>query len=371
MRPDSLSLIRINPKSCVGLAIALLGLILSACSSTTPPAAVPPARLQAGLMADAASKLTTAENWSAAARQWKQTAERFAVLNDSISQAAALHNLALAQRELYQIRSAQSNLVTAAALNIETGQTNAWWRNQIALIQLAQENLIPDLAKSLSLQFSQLSARIASQSDSEVKGLFYNEQGRLFMAQSDYHLASNVFQLADLAFASIKHQAGAAAVAENTALLLLAQTNWTTSFQVRAKALKTYEALGDMNGIARCLEGQGETFLKQGSDLDSAEKLLRRAASNFALLHRPCEQCRALEFLVQCLKKQNKPFTTEQSALALSHDSCAALMESAGNTATAREHWLAALDLWASLNQSESVRKAEAGVQRCSHSAPY
>lgn len=321
-------------------------------------------------MADAASKLTTAENWSAAARQWRLTAERFAALNDSISQAAALHNLAQAQRESCQTRSAQSNLLASSALNIEMGQTNSWWRNQMALLQLAQGQLTPDSSPNLGRDFSQLSERIASQTEPEIKGLFYNEQGRWLLRQGDYHQSSNALARADLAFATIQHQTGRAAVAENNARLQLLQSNWTASFQAWAKALKIYEALGEMNGIARALEGQGETFLRQGSDLDSAEKLLRRAASNFAVAHRPFDESQALEFLVECLKKQNKPFAREQSALADANDSCAILMESGENLSKAREHWQTSLQLWHSLNQSEAAKKAEAGIERCSQATP-
>ena len=370
MKTNSRSDSRLNSFSSVGLALALICLLLAACSSTPPPVDLPPARLQAGIMAEAASKLTMSENWAAAARQWRLTAERFAALNDLVSQAAALHNLAQAQRELYGLQSAGSNLLTAAALNIETGQTNAWWRNQIALIQLAGENSIPDLSTNLESHFSQLSDRIASQTDPEIKGLFYNEQARWFLRQSNYIQTSHALQRADLAFATIQHLTGRAAVAENNARLLLVQFNWIASFQEWANALKTYEALGEMNGIARCLEGQGATFLAQGSDLDSAEKLLRRAATNFAMAHRSFEQCRALDSLIDCLKKLNKPVTAEQSDLARAHESCAALMESAGNTSKALEHWRASLHLWESLNQSEAATKAAAAVQRCSRIAP-
>lgn len=370
MKMNSPSAAQIDPSWFACLGMALLCLLLTACSSAPPPAALPPARLQAGIMADAASKLTTAENWFAAARQWRVTAEQFAALNDLVSQAAALHNLAQAQRELYQSQSAQSNLLMAAALNIETHQTNAWWRNQIALIQWTQENSTPESSTNLVQHFSQLSERIDSQSDPEIKGLFYNEQGRWLLHQGDFTHASNAFQRADLAFATIQHEAGQAAVAENNARLFLAQSNWTASFQAWGKVLKTYETLGEMNGIARCLEGQGETFLSQGSYYDSAEKLLRRASSSFALAHRPFDQCRALDSLIDCLKKLNKPVTAEQSDLARAHESCAALLESAGNTSRALEHWQASLHLWQSLNQSEAATKAAAGVQRCSRTPP-
>jgi tetratricopeptide (TPR) repeat protein len=321
-------------------------------------------------MAGAAARLTSVENWSAAARQWRLTAERYAALNDVISQAAALHNLAQAQREMFQTPAAQSNLLMAAALNMETGQTNAWWRNQIALLQWTQENSIPDSSTNLDRQFSQLSERVVSLTDSEIKGLFYNEQGRWFLRQGDYTHASNALQRADLAFAAIQHQTGQAAVAENNARLFLAQSNWTAAFQAWARALNACETLGDMNGIARCLQGQGETFLKQGSDLHSAEKQLRRAASNFALLRRPCDQCHALEILVECLDKLNKPIAAEQSALATTHESCAVLMEAAGNISKAREHWMAALRLWQTLNQPEAAAKVQAAVQRCRQTAP-
>jgi tetratricopeptide (TPR) repeat protein len=369
MRTNLLSKNWIHSSYSTGLSLVLLCLLLAGCSSTPPPAALPAARIQAGIMADAATKLTSVENWSAAARQWRATAERFAALNDLVSQAAALHNLAQAQRELYQSQSAQSNLLMAAALNIEVGQTNAWWRNQIALLQLTQEHSIPVSSTNLDLQFTQLSGRVASLTDSEIKGLFYNEQERWLLRQGDYSHASNALERAELAFAATQYQIGQAAVAENYARLLLAQSNWTASIHAWDKALNTCKMLGDMNGIARSLEGQGETFLKQGNDLDSAEKLLRRASTNFGLARRPFAQCRSLELLIECLAKHNKSITTEQSELATAHESCASLMESAGNLSRAREHWQASLHLWQTLNQSEAATKAEAGVQRCNQTA--
>lgn len=366
MKTGSHSDSQIGPWWFTGMATTCLSLILAACSSTPPPAPVPPARLQAENMASAASKLSSIENWSAAARQWSQTADRFAALNDLVSQAASLHNLAQALRELYHTQSAQSNLLMAASLNLETGQTNAWWRNQITLIQLAQEDLNTVVSTNLERQFSQLSGRIDMLSDSEIKGLFYNEQGRWFLRQNNFVQASNALLHAGQAFASIQNQSGLAAVSENNARLLSTQTNWTISYQGWSKALTIYESLGDMIGIARCLEGQGALFLKQGKDLNAAEKLLKRASSNLTLLHKPFLECRALEQLVECLKKLGKPCSSEQSALASAHDSCAALMESDGNFSRAREHWLASQHLWQSLNQFDAAKKAELGIQRCS-----
>lgn len=361
---------QLDPWCSTGMAMTCLCLILTACSSAPPPAPVPPARLQAENMANAASKLSSIENWSAADRQWSQTAKHFAALNDLVSEAAALHNLAQAQRELYQAHAAHSNYLMAASLNLETGQSNAWWRNQIALIQLGQEDLIPAISTNLESQFSQLSGRMDLLSDLETKGLFYNEQGRWFLRQNDFVGASNALLHADQAFASIQNQSGLAAVSENNALLQSAQTNWTASFQAWATALAIDESLGEMNGIARCLAGQGATLLRQGKDLNSAEKLLKRASSNFALLHEPFEECRSLERLVECLKKLGKPCSSEQSSLASAHDSCATLLESAGNLLKAREHWLASLELWKSLGQSGSAGKAEAGLRRCCPATP-
>jgi hypothetical protein len=75
-------------------------------------------------------------------------ADRFSLLNDRAREAVALHNLAQAEREMDDTTNALKHLTQAASLNERAGRTNAWWRDQIALLQVEAESAQTQALKS-------------------------------------------------------------------------------------------------------------------------------------------------------------------------------------------------------------------------------
>ncbi len=285
------------------MAVFTAFVLLPGCSSTKPVAPVPAAVSQARLQADNAAKLTGAGNWTAAARAWQQTAEDYALLNDRANEAIAWHNLAQAQRELGQTASARTRLEQAAALNLDSGRTNEWWRNQIVLLQIErqdQENAAVE--KRLAL----LTPLAISLSAAELRGLFLNELGLWQMRQSDMVHAEAAFRQAEQAFLKANHAPGLAAVLANRAQWALAQGRPIEALAVWRSALSRYESLADARGIALCLAGLGRAQLAVGTALDQAESHLRRAAENYRRLNLKPERIATLKALLECLDLEKK-----------------------------------------------------------------
>src|SRR3989440_3214017 len=151
----------------------LLCLALPGCRSAPPPAPPPPAVSMAERAEQQALKISSQDqNWPAAARAWQLAADRYALLNDVPRQAMALHNLAQAERQTGQIAKAGENLEQASKLNEHIGNTNQWWRNQIALLQIEAESKQIDQLKSRFEKLLPLAAQIR---DRSITGLFLNE----------------------------------------------------------------------------------------------------------------------------------------------------------------------------------------------------
>jgi tetratricopeptide (TPR) repeat protein len=289
---------------CLGsksLAVFATFILISGCSSTKPVAPAPVAVSQARLQADNAAKLTGAGNWTAAARAWQQTAEGYALLNDRANEAIAWHNLAQAQRELGQTAEARTRLEQAAALNLELGRTNEWWRNQIALLQIERQDQESAAAEKRLARLTPLANALSAP---ELRGLFLNELGLWQMRQHEMVPAEATFRQAEQAFLKANHAPGLAAVLANRAQLALAQARPLEALALWRSALTRYESLADARGIAFCLAGLGRAQLAAGTALDQAESNLRRAADNYRRLNLKPERIATLQVLVECLDRE-------------------------------------------------------------------
>ncbi len=335
------------------------------CKSAPPPAPVPEARRQAQLTAASAAKLSQVQNWNGAARQWELAGNQFATLEDLTNEAVALHNEAQARSELGNASRAQQLLEQAAALNREIGNTNEWWRNQIALLQLESQT---QQETTLSNRFDHLDRVLPTLTPKELRGLFYNELGQWKLQRGDLSQAEDAFRQAESAFTQCNSKEGLAAIMANRALLWTAQTNYPAALREWTRSLHAYEALADPQGIARALAGLGTTRLGSGQDLPQAERDLRRAAHNYETLNQPAERIRVLQSLVACLKAQHKPLAPEQAELAQAHEANATRLETAAQWKAARAQWQASADLWGELDRAEARQKALEGVKRCTRS---
>jgi len=288
------------------LSPLLLALVLlCGCRSAPPPAPVPAARLQAMRVAENAARLSQAENWTAAIFEWQTAADRFALLNDRTNEAVAWHNLGQAQRETGDYQPAHIALERASAMNRALGLTNAWWRNQLALIQL-EDALGNTNGAAARIQLLQ-----ANRAPDNLQGYFLNELGRHQSDAGEFSAAQSSLNQARQAFERTQDQPGLAAIAVNRALLSVRQKQYSPALAEWQRARSVYETLADPLGIARTLLGEGQTLLEAGLDPLKAEALLRHAARNYATLHHPREQERALASLIDCLRAQAKPVDQE------------------------------------------------------------
>ena len=296
-------------EALLSVVLLVAVLFLPGCSSTPPPAPVPAARLQAMRVAENAARLSQAENWTAAVLEWQTAADRFALLNDRANEAVAWHNLGQARRETGDHQAALVALERASAMNQALGLTNAWWRNQIALIQLE------DAQGNTNGADARLKILLVRQAPEGLQGYFLNELGRHRSDAGDFSAAEPSLNQARRVFEQGKDQPGLGAVAVNRAVLLSREKQYSAAVDEWHRARSVYEALADARGITATLLGEGQTLLATGQDLPQAEELLRHAARNYATLRRPRDQQRALEGLIACLKAQSKPADPEKSRL--------------------------------------------------------
>jgi tetratricopeptide (TPR) repeat protein len=283
-------------------ALLLLSLGFAGCTSTPPPASVPPLAAEAQRQAQTAGELSQMQNWPAAVRAWQQTADLYALLNDRPHEAAAWHNLAQAKSELGAYAEARSILEHAAVLNLETKNTNQWWRNQIALLQV--EAKVEPL--SLDQRFTQLELVFSGLASPELRGYYLNELGLWQLRQRKFAAAEAAFQQAETSFGHDRNPLNLAVVEANYAWLRECQTNFIAARNQWQQALDRFEAMADARGIAAALAGLGRVALAEKQDYSSAERYLRRAVQNYRLLRMHTELTATLVSLRDCLTAQNK-----------------------------------------------------------------
>lgn len=250
-----------------------------------------------------AAKLSEAGNWSAATRQWSETADLYFLLNDRTNAAIALHNLGQAYRGADDLTSADSMLTQAAKLNEELGRREEWFRNYIALAQVAAAAGNTNAAVE---RMETLSRRVGEMNDPELKGLFHNELGLLRLEQNRFSEAAEALQRAGKYFEDDRDKYGAATVLANQGRLYERQRNFPAAMDAWQAALGLFETLAHPLGITRSLAGLGRTLLLAEQDLAKAEDFLRRAARNFQTLKRQRELEETQSLLAKCLKAQGK-----------------------------------------------------------------
>lgn len=343
---------------------ALLVTMILGCRTAPPPPPVPAARQQAQLIAQSALALSQQANWTAAEREWARAADRFAALNDRVQEAVALHNLAQAQRQLGRLLSARDQFERAARINQSTGQTNAWWRNQLALVQL-EPDLDPPVSPAPRLDA--LSALLPALTDPRLRGLFLNDLGRQQLRQGEIPAAETTLRHALETFRAAAWPAGVAAATANLADTQLAQNQFEPAYASWTTALRLFEQAADLQGIALAMEGLGRTRLAEARNLPQAEDWLRRAARGYHHIHRTLDRIRVLESLFLCLQQQQHPIVFVQQELAEAHESAAAFWEAAESHPRALRHWQAAASLSSDISDAAALDRAQAGIQRCSN----
>jgi len=286
------------------LIIVTLGLALVAgCRSAKPPPPAPMHVEEAQRAATQAAKFSEEENWPAATQQWKLAADLYFLLNDRTNAAVALHNLGEADRQTGNWKAADEALSDAARINEELGRRKEWFRNYLALAQVAANAGNTNAAAE---RLEALSKRVGEIGDSQLKGTFHNEIGLWRLEQRRFSEAAEALGRAGNYFSEAKDRYGAATVLANEAKLYERQGNYPAAMDGWQAALVQFEALAHPAGIAHSLVGLGRTLLVAGQDLPKAEDLLRRAVRNYQILKKPKELTEAQALLAKCLKAEGK-----------------------------------------------------------------
>jgi tetratricopeptide (TPR) repeat protein len=235
---------------------------------------------QADRLARQAADVLAAENWTAAAQAWERSARRYQLLNQLTNLAVAWHNEGVARRELGELTEARRLLERAAMLNDELGETNAWWRNQISLLQLEQVSA----PRNAVQRFNLIQGARLSPSDPELVALLAHEEARLALTQGRLQDAAAALDRAEAGFEAVNHRKGRAAVTVTRARLYRQQGDLGESEQAWRSALEQYEAMAYPRGITVGLAGLGSCLAAQGDRLGEAASLLERAIDNFRSL---------------------------------------------------------------------------------------
>jgi tetratricopeptide (TPR) repeat protein len=244
----------------------------------TPPR--PAALEEGGRLARQAAELQAEGRWNRAAIRWEDAGRQFQLLNQLEAVAIARHNEAVCRDQMGQSEAAHQLLEHAAILNQQLGETTAWWRNQVALLQIENAS---DPARA-SQRLEQLRARSAPAGDPLLEALLAQETARNHLFHGDTDEAWSRAQQALAIFERLGDPAGIAAVNATTARILAARGQFAEAEGIWRIALDQYEALADPKGVAVSLAGLAMSLVAQGGDLGNAKVLLRRALQNLRTL---------------------------------------------------------------------------------------
>lgn len=250
------------------------------CASKPPPPPPPKAWEEANRLAAQATRLQAAGDWTAALAWWDRAARQFRLLNDRTNLAMAWHNEAVAHRALGRPAEALRHLEWAARLNADLGQTQAWWRNQIVLLQVANDAASPEALRTLA----RWDGRPDGLEDGALGAVLLHERARAWMTAGRLDEALKEAERAMAAYERAGDRAGKAAAGVIYAKILRRLGKFTQSATAWSRVLGEFEALGDPRGVAVSLAGWGGSLGDEGKELGKALDLLGRAEANYEAL---------------------------------------------------------------------------------------
>ncbi len=262
------------------LVLAVVGGNVVGCASKPVPPPPPRAWEEAGRLSRQAALLQSNGDWNGALAWWDRAARQYQLLNDRTNLAVAWHNLGVSHRALGQTQEAMADLERASALNEELGLTNAWWRNQIALLQVANDSAQAGRSTRLA-RLDQLPGR---PEDGTLGAILAQERARTWMEEGRLPEALGEAERAVAAFAAVGDRAGRAAAQVTVAKILRRLERFGQAARIWQEALMEFEALGDPRGVAVSLAGWGGCLAAEGRDPALAMDLLKRAEANYRSL---------------------------------------------------------------------------------------
>lgn len=256
--------------------------LLTACGSKPAPPPQPRAAAEAESLARQATRLQAEENWRGAADTWQRAVRQYRLLHREAETALAQHNEAQARRALGQSEPARTLLEAAADTNQALALTNAWWRNQIALLQVDLD-LAPARAGT---RLDALRSRLGELRDQPgLTALFHHEEARLRLAQGRSADAQAALDRAAEMFRALRDEHGLAAIALTRARLLQEQ-NPAQSEAAWRDALSRFESIAYPKGVALALAGLGAALAENPdpSHRRQARAILSQAIANLEAL---------------------------------------------------------------------------------------
>ncbi len=293
------------------VCLLALASFLTGCASRPLPPPPPRAAAEADRLVTQAAKLQREENWAGAADWWQRAGRQYQLLNRPAEVALAQHRQGTCRQALGQPQAALRLLGEASSTNLRLGRTNAWWRNQIALLQL--EN---DQAPSQAIDhLRQLEPQLPTlESEPALLGLVHHESAR---AQIGAGLApASALEAANRAqalFRRARDPAGEAAVRLTRAGILQRQGDLPAATTEWRLALATFEQLGQPRAIATSLAGLGSALTEGDPSNSEGLEILRRARDNFAVL-RMEKEARAIQQTLEKLEPVVPPTNPPGSA---------------------------------------------------------
>lgn len=262
--------------------LAFLALAWAGCASSPPPPTKPAAVAEAERVATQAARFLAEGNWQGAAVWWKRAGEQYALLNLAPKSALAWHNEGLARRALGEWETARTLWERAAESNVRSGLTNAWWRNQLALLQGERERD----AAAARVRAQPLVDRRATLTDVWLSALLDHELAALELVEDRASEALEKVQRAERVFGSLGDRTAQAASLILRAQVLRRLGRSEDSEAAWRSALAAYGQLGDPPGVAVALAGLGSLLATLEGRAAEAEGLLAQAEANLGGLRR-------------------------------------------------------------------------------------
>lgn len=285
--PPGTGRLRLDPAGLACLClVACLG--LQACRSTPQPPPQPSGVLEAERLARQAARLQAEESWTAAADWWQRAGRQYRLLHREADAALADHNQAVARKAMGQPARALELLEAAARSNQRLHLTNAWWRNQIALLQIETETH-PEPTED---RLDRLTSRLRElDGDPALLALYHHEEARRRTRQDRLIEALQAIALAEKEFQAAGDPLGRAALTLTRARILEKQQDLQAARSAWRTALRSFEALGHPRGIALALAGLGSSLARSPApeDQERAFEILTQALENLSALRLSAE----------------------------------------------------------------------------------
>jgi len=252
--------------------------LLVACTSAPPPPEPSPLRRRAQSAVEAGSKRFSGRHFEASASSFGQAAEIFGVLDDEVSEAAALRNQAESLRRTGDVAGATDGFERALALDRKNANALARARDLAGLARCASARGEMDRAVEQSEQ-----ALVLANGDDAVQAPFEIDLAVYLLERGNAADRPRLEALLESAASPSNEPSSRAAAHLNRGR---AQRRFGASESAESslrQALDEFRQLDDPEGVARTHEELGRLLQARG-DMEAARRHLQQAQRGYAFL---------------------------------------------------------------------------------------